>query len=57
MTRYQGLADKQLVSRSLYDARVAQLHAAEARVRQARAQSSASGNQVAIRCCARRATA
>ena len=47
MTRYQNLADKQLVSRSLYDARVAQLKAAEARVRQARAQSSASGNQVA----------
>ena len=47
MTRYQNLADKQLVSRSLYDARVAQLKAAEARVRQARAQNSASGNQVA----------
>jgi membrane fusion protein, multidrug efflux system len=46
MTRYQGLADRQLVSRSLYDTRVAQLRAAEARVRQARAQSSASGNQV-----------
>jgi multidrug efflux system membrane fusion protein len=47
MTRYQNLADKQLVSRSLYDARVAQLRAAEARVRQARAQNSTSGNQVA----------
>jgi multidrug efflux system membrane fusion protein len=47
MTRYQNLADKQLVSRSLYDARVASLKAAEARVRQARAQSAASGNQVA----------
>jgi len=46
MTRYQNLADKQLVSRSLYDARVASLQAAEARVRQARAQSAASGNQV-----------
>jgi multidrug efflux system membrane fusion protein len=46
MKRYQNLADKQLVSRSLYDARVAQLKAAEARVRQARAQNSASGNQV-----------
>jgi multidrug efflux system membrane fusion protein len=46
MKRYQELADKQLVSRSLYDARVAQLRAAEARVRQARAQSTESGNQV-----------
>ena len=46
MERYQNLADKQLVSRSLYDARVAQLQAAEARVRQARAQSASSGNQV-----------
>jgi multidrug efflux system membrane fusion protein len=46
MKRYQNLADRQLVSRSLYDARVAQLRAAEARVRQARAQSASSGNQV-----------
>jgi multidrug efflux system membrane fusion protein len=46
MERYQNLADRQLVSRSLYDARVAQLKAAQARVRQARAQLSASGNQV-----------
>jgi multidrug efflux system membrane fusion protein len=46
MQRYQNLADKQLVSRSLYDARVAQLRAAEARVRQARAQAASSGNQV-----------
>jgi len=46
MKRYQDLADKQLVSRSLYDARVAQLKAAQARVRQARAQSSESVNQV-----------
>jgi len=46
MQRYQNLADRQLVSRSLYDARVAQLRAAEARVRQSRAQSATSGNQV-----------
>jgi multidrug efflux system membrane fusion protein len=46
MKRYQDLADKQLVSRSLYDARVASLKAAQARVRQARAQSTESGNQV-----------
>lgn len=46
LDRYQNLADRQLVSRSLYDSRVAALRAAEARVRQARAQSSASGNQV-----------
>ena len=46
LERYKSLADRQLVSRSLYDSRVAALQAAEARVRQAKAQSSASGNQV-----------
>jgi multidrug efflux system membrane fusion protein len=46
MQRYQNLADRQLVSRSLYDARVAALQAAQARVQQARAQSASSGNQV-----------
>jgi multidrug efflux system membrane fusion protein len=46
LKRYQSLADRQLVSRSLYDARVAQLRAAEARVRQARANSASSGNQL-----------
>ncbi|MCX7042162.1 MAG: efflux RND transporter periplasmic adaptor subunit [Gammaproteobacteria bacterium] len=47
LQRYKNLVDKQLVSRSLYDNRVAGLRAAESRVRQARAQLSASGNQVA----------
>jgi multidrug efflux system membrane fusion protein len=46
LERYRSLAERQLVSRSLYDSRVAALRAAEARVREARAQSSASGNQV-----------
>jgi multidrug efflux system membrane fusion protein len=46
LARYKSLADRQLVSRSLYDSRVASLRAAEARVRQAKAQSAASGNQV-----------
>ncbi len=46
LERYKNLADKQLVSRSLYDTRVTQASAAEARVRQARAAVSASGNQV-----------
>lgn len=44
--RYRKLADSQLVSRSLYDARVAQLRAAEAKVRQARSAVSGSSNQV-----------
>ena len=44
--RYKNLVEKQLVSQSLYDNRVAALRAAESRVRQARAQVSASGNQV-----------
>ncbi len=46
LQRYKNLVDRQLVSRSLYDTRVASLRAAESRVRQARAQVSASGNQV-----------
>lgn len=46
LQRYKNLVDKQLVSQSLYDNRVAALRAAESRVRQARAQVSASGNQV-----------
>ena len=44
--RYRSLADRQLVSRSLYDARVAQLRSAEARVRQANSALAASSNQV-----------
>lgn len=47
LARYKLLADQQLVSRSLYDSKVAALRAAEARSRQAGAQSAASGNQVA----------
>ena len=47
LQRYKNLADQQLVSRSLYDTRLAAFRAAEARVRQARAQSASSGNQVA----------
>jgi multidrug efflux system membrane fusion protein len=45
LARYKGLIDRQLVSRSLYDTRVAQAEAAAARVRQARAQASVAGNQ------------
>ena len=44
--RYRGLAERQLVSRSLYDTRIAQLRAAEARLRQARSAVAASSNQV-----------
>ena len=47
LQRYKNLADQQLVSRSLYDTRAAAFRAAESRVRQARAQSASSGNQVA----------
>lgn len=43
--RYQTLLDQQLISRSLFDTREAQFQAASARVRQARAQANASGNQ------------
>ncbi len=45
--RYRELAGKQLVSRSLLDTRQAAFDAAGARVKQARAQFDASGNQVA----------
>lgn len=45
LDRYRSLLDRQLVSRSLYDARVASFRAAQARVRQARAQTRVSGNQ------------
>ena len=45
LERYQSLLDRQLVSRSLYDARVSAQQAAQARVRQAKAQANVSGNQ------------
>ncbi|GGA87048.1 resistance-nodulation-cell division (RND) efflux membrane fusion protein [Arenimonas soli] len=45
LERYRDLVDQQLVSRSLYDARVSQHEAAQARVRQARAQADVSVNQ------------
>lgn len=45
LERYKSLLDRQLVSRSLYDARVSAQQAAQARVRQARAQARVSGNQ------------
>ena len=45
LERYRDLVDQQLVSRSLYDARVSQHEAALARVRQARAQANVSVNQ------------
>lgn len=45
LERYRDLVDQQLVSRSLYDARVSQHEAATARVRQARAQANVSVNQ------------
>ena len=47
LQRYRELVAKQLVSRSLFDARVAAFQAAEARARQARAQLAGAGNQVA----------
>jgi multidrug efflux system membrane fusion protein len=46
LVRYQDLAARQLVSRSLLDTRQAAFDAAAARVRQARAQLSAAGNQL-----------
>jgi multidrug efflux system membrane fusion protein len=46
LTRHKDLVARQLVSQSLYENRLATFRAAEARVRQARAQVSASGNQV-----------
>ena len=45
LERYRDLVAQQLVSRSLYDARVSQHEAALARVRQARAQADVSVNQ------------
>jgi len=45
LERYQSLLDRQLVSRSMYDTRASALQAAEARVRQARAQARVSDNQ------------
>ena len=45
LERYKGLIDRQLVSRSQYDERVSAQKAAEARVRQAKAQAAVSGNQ------------
>jgi multidrug efflux system membrane fusion protein len=45
LDRYKNLFDQQLVSRSLFETRQAQFAAAAARVRQARAQASVSGNQ------------
>jgi multidrug efflux system membrane fusion protein len=45
LDRYKNLVDRQLVSRSLYDAKLASYQAADARLRQARAQSSVYGNQ------------
>jgi multidrug efflux system membrane fusion protein len=45
LERHKNLFDRQLVSRSLYETRQAQYDAAAARVRQARAQASVSGNQ------------
>jgi multidrug efflux system membrane fusion protein len=45
LERYRSLLDRQLVSRSLYDARVSAEKAAQARVRQAEAEAKVSGNQ------------
>ena len=45
LDRYKNLLDSQLVSRSLYDTRLAQYQAAAAKVRQAAAQANVSGNQ------------
>jgi multidrug efflux system membrane fusion protein len=45
LDRYKNLIDTQLVSRSLYDAKLATYQAAQAKLRQARAQSSVYGNQ------------
>jgi multidrug efflux system membrane fusion protein len=45
LDRYKSLLDSQLVSRSLYDIRLAQYQAAAAKVRQMQAQASVSGNQ------------
>ena len=45
LDRYKNLLDSQLVSRSLYETRLAQYQAAAAKVRQAAAQANVSGNQ------------
>ena len=45
LDRYKNLLDSQLISRSSYDTHLAQYQAAAARVRQAQAQASVSGNQ------------
>lgn len=45
LERYQGLLDRQLVSKSLYDTRVSAKQAAQARERQAQAEARVSGNQ------------
>jgi multidrug efflux system membrane fusion protein len=45
LERHKSLYERQLVSKSLYDTRVSAQHAAQARVRQARAQAAVSGNQ------------
>jgi len=45
LDRYKNLADRQLVSKSLYDTRLASYRAAEAKVSGARAQASVYGNQ------------
>ncbi|MBP8080631.1 MAG: efflux RND transporter periplasmic adaptor subunit [Arenimonas sp.] len=47
LQRYKQLADQQLVSRALYDSKVAAFQAAEARVRQAQSQAAVAGNQAA----------
>ena len=47
LERHRSLYERQLVSKSLFDTRVSQQHAAQARVRQAKAQVSVSGNQAA----------
>ena len=47
LERYKSLLDRQLVSKSLYDARVSAQQAAQARVRQAQAEARVSGNQAA----------
>lgn len=47
LERYKSLLERQLVSKSLYDARASARQAAEARVRQAQAEARVSGNQAA----------
>lgn len=45
LDRHRNLFERQLISRSLFETREAAFRAAEARLRQARAQSATSGNQ------------